>query len=110
MERDSRDRITRAWRFRGSPTCLLRDVWAVLAVAVGLDFLGTEEVDSDTGCLETGAGLPPEAVHGLSDTGLRAAKGSADELAVGRVEAFKLLGNGDAADVNSAAAAGFHCL
>jgi hypothetical protein len=78
----------------------------VFAVAVGFDFLGTEKIDSDTGGLEIGAALPPEAVHGFSDTGLRAAESGADELAIGRVEAFKLLGYRDAAYVNTTATGG----
>jgi hypothetical protein len=78
----------------------------VLAVAVGLDFLGTEEIDGDTGGLEIGAALPPEAVYGLSDTGLRAAESGAEELAIGRVEPFKLLRYRDAAYVDTAAASG----
>jgi hypothetical protein len=35
----------------------------VLAVAVGLDFLGAQEIDSDANGLEIGAALPPEAVY-----------------------------------------------
>jgi hypothetical protein len=54
----------------GVANFLFRDVWAMLTVAVGLDFFGTEEADDDTGCLEIGAAFPPEAVHSLSDAGL----------------------------------------
>jgi hypothetical protein len=78
----------------------------VLAVAVRLDFLGTEELDSDTGVSEIGAALPPEPVDGLSDTGLRAAESSTDELAIGRVEASKLLRYLNVAYVYTAATSG----
>ena len=73
----------------------------MLTVAVGLDFLGAEEINSDTGGLEVSAALPPEAVHRLSDTGFIAAESGADELMIGGVKTFKLLWNRNAADVNT---------